>query len=482
MNNKLKTIILIVVIGVMIISLIPIIYIAKYNVPSSDDYSYGANTYNAWNETKKVGEVLGAALEHVKTSYIEWQGTFSAIFVMTLEPGIFGESLYGITTIVLVLSFILSNIILFKVILIDYLKADKKTAILLALLFIFISIQFVPIPVQGFYWYNGSMFYTFFYSLMLLLIGLILKGIKENKERNILNTIFISILAATLGGGNYSTGLMFAVILVMILIYTFIKKNNFRKGLLICTIFYLISFIINVKAPGNNVRQSMNKAQEYNSIMSIIMSFRYGAKYVLSYSTIVSMLLFLSLTPTIYNIVKKMKYQFRYPLIVSLITFGIFCSQFTPQVYALNGGFAGRVLNIIYYSFYWLIIINLFYYLGWISKKNKQDKKIYTGIAITSLVLLTILNIYMGEDYTPLSIKATKSLVTGEARAYREEMEARLKLYRDTNIKDIEIERLTVKPELLYYSDIPYGIELNGTWEIEAIKEYYNKHTIKIKE
>lgn len=156
--NK-KNLITCIIILLFILILAPMIYISKYNYPSSDDYTYGIETHKKWNETHSLIEVIKTSIERTKNTFTEWQGSFTAIFLMTLQPSIFGEQYYWLTTILLVGIFVLSNMYLMKVILCDYLKCSRNIFLLVALSLITISMQFVPNAGESFYWYNGSIYF-----------------------------------------------------------------------------------------------------------------------------------------------------------------------------------------------------------------------------------------------------------------------------------------------------------------------------------
>lgn len=80
--------------GVYICSLIPILCISIYNYPQADDWGYSYLTHWAWIDTHSLFQVLKAAAAAVVEAYNHWQGTFSSIFLMSLQPGIFGEQFY----------------------------------------------------------------------------------------------------------------------------------------------------------------------------------------------------------------------------------------------------------------------------------------------------------------------------------------------------------------------------------------------------
>ena len=74
---------------IFIFSMLPIWYLSAYARPSGDDYGYSALTYAAWLETHSLAEVIKAAVETAKTSYIDWNGDWFTTFLFSLMPEVF---------------------------------------------------------------------------------------------------------------------------------------------------------------------------------------------------------------------------------------------------------------------------------------------------------------------------------------------------------------------------------------------------------
>ena len=80
--------------GVLLaISLLPLAVISFYNHPCSDDYSYGLYVAQAVRAGGSLGDILAAAVRETAETYFDWQGTFSAVFLMALQPAISISSL-----------------------------------------------------------------------------------------------------------------------------------------------------------------------------------------------------------------------------------------------------------------------------------------------------------------------------------------------------------------------------------------------------
>ena len=85
-----------IVLAAFILSIIPLIAISFYNAPSADDFSFSQTTADAWRETNSLAQVIKAGLEKTGQIYETWQGSFAGVFLMTLQPAIFGEGAYFI--------------------------------------------------------------------------------------------------------------------------------------------------------------------------------------------------------------------------------------------------------------------------------------------------------------------------------------------------------------------------------------------------
>lgn len=86
---------------VLWISILPLLVIAFYNHSTSDDFSYGWMTRIAWVDTHSLWEVIKAVMLNVKETYFTWQGSYSAIALFTLQPGIWGENVYFLSTFII---------------------------------------------------------------------------------------------------------------------------------------------------------------------------------------------------------------------------------------------------------------------------------------------------------------------------------------------------------------------------------------------
>ena len=481
-------IILVILILIFILIMIPVIQISQYNVPSADDYTYGQNTYKIWKNTHNIFLVIKEAINEVTSTYINWQGTFSAVFLFTIQPGIFGLDFYKITTTILLTFFIISNIFLVKTIskvLFNYNKNDLP--FIISFVLIMFSLEYIPFPRESLFWWNGASFYTLFYSIMLISISLLIRLIKSTDKKNIIiNTIISVILTIILGGGNYCTALQYVIILFLLTILCFYNKNNNKWNMLTIAILGILSLIISIIAPGNSIRQA-NYTDRIGPLESIFKSLNNAiqwCKYWTNWRVIIMFLIII--TPT-YQIIKTSKFNFKYPIIFTILTFGIYASQQVPTMYAMKSIGPERAVDIYYYSYYWFIFSNIVYYLGWIKSKKINlklldylNKNILPYTLIMMLIFLIVI-LYTKPYYlNTLTYMANKSIKTGEAQIYREEILERYKIYEDNTITDVILKPLTKMPSLLCGIDLQKDKNSINYWVNEKTAKYFDKNSVNL--
>lgn len=464
---------------VLIISIIPLLKIAKYNHPVADDYDYGIITYNTWNNSHNIFKTIKSGFNTSRNFYNNWQGTYSATFLMSLNPIHFGFRSLG--TYILIFSLILSIFYFLYVLFIKYLKSDKWTYLIVADILVFLSIQFCSSPVEAFYWWNGSIYYTFFYSLSLIFWGILLNMFKKNNK--VISVILLSLLSFIMAGSNYTTCLANLIILCLLTIYLVILKNKNYKYLLYLFILYLGFFMINALAPGNSVRAS--GVTGTNAVLAVIKSFKYSIRYLVEWTNLFTIICFIIIGALVYQISKDKSILCKHPILFSSITFCIFTAQFTPPIYALSNIGEGRLHNIIHYSYYLMILLNIIYYINWfkftiLNNKLKTIEDYFnirfkTCSGIVSLIGVGFLAINLYPMYGNLiSSKAIYSLKSKEANTYYNEYLERLELYRSDD-KNIEVKEHTVKPYLLYFSDITTD---STHWQNVSVEKFYNKDSV----
>ena len=475
---------LIIMIVVFCLLLFPMLYIAKWNVPSVDDFRNGKPVHDAVMNGGGIIDILKSAAEHTKTIYMEWQGTISAVFMFALLPAAFGEQYYVLVPYIMLIPLIFGTIRFINS-LFRFFTKSFTLRLIISLTLLIGCTQFVFSPVEAFYWYTGAVYYTFFHGLSLILFSLLIDiQLDPDKSNMFFKQILICLLCAAVGFSNYVTALSATILISALLLYPVIKHDSKRLKLLILpAVVFAVSFYFNVTAPGNAIRQS----QEIRN--SVLMTINYSIRYALfqlkSWNIIPVLSLYLFLIPVFWKIAEETDHSFRFPLLPLLFSFGFFASMNCPPVYALSHPGYGRSQNL---NFYWMVLLipfNIFYFLGWLQRKNIIPKKFYAKQNVNVCFLLAVLLIFVISSADPhlnrrmVSAEAVRSYRNGEMGTYKHVFNQRLEVLKDPDITDPILRSYPYpRPNLFFFDDItPFPED----WRNQYMSAYYYKNTVRIK-
>lgn len=467
----------------LIILVLPLLGISFYNFPFSDDFANAKLAHETVLSGGNIFDVIGAAGRTAWKTYFSWQGSYSACFLMALNPIAWGVDKYFIGTFVLLITFVISEL-LFLDGLLSLISMKKDIIRIFSYSIIIIQLLFVPGIVESFYWYTGAIYYTFFYSLSLILFSLMIK--RNEKKRNEKRTIFLEvsifILAFFIAGGNYSTALITNIVLGTIFLLAIVKNKKIPWFYLSVTLVSVMGLVLSVLSPGNRNHQA---TMGMTPIESIFASFRYGGEFAFSWIHSYIVVLYMVLIPFIWKGLKQSKFQFRLPGVVIAFAMGVFSAMFTPVLYAIASTGPPRLMCIIYYLFLLLFGLCLVYILGWIQKRNlkifsrfSDKKKVCFRYGWSILCLICFLGIMglSGIKHTN-PVLAALEIKNGNAEAFRQENLDRIELLENPELEIVILEDFVVKPHIIYLSEL----EEDFNYKNVQLADYYYKDSVKLR-
>ncbi|MEG0090905.1 MAG: hypothetical protein RSA20_03725 [Oscillospiraceae bacterium] len=104
-NKKYHTVFWI-ILAVFFVSLLPLLYIGRYNFPSADDYS---NAYKVANIVREGYSPIEAIFVAVAQMYQYWQGTFFASVLIYFNPTMLNYRVYKFVPIITYSLFVFST-------------------------------------------------------------------------------------------------------------------------------------------------------------------------------------------------------------------------------------------------------------------------------------------------------------------------------------------------------------------------------------
>lgn len=478
-----------IVLVLVVLSFIPILFISKYNHMSADDFSYGFLTHQTWQETHSIVQTVKSAGETVVKYYGSWQGTFSSIFLMALQPGIFGEQYYPIGAVFLILIYAVSFYVFGQVMLTRILRGDKYQTGILTLIMLLVCTQWMQAPVQAFYFYNAGVHYIFMFAMLLLALAIQILIVTDTKKK-ILCVISGMILGFIVGGGNYVTAFLYLLLSVTIFLVNLLCKRKNIGWQIPSFLVFLCSFFISAMAPGNSVRG--DEFEDITPLKAIWMSFQYSIEACNVWMTLSIVCVFLLLVPLVWGILKKTDFSFPMPAAVVIYAYCLFAAMYTPTCYALGFPGAGRCRNIYRIVYYMMILFDMIYVLGYVKQKlvvsrafeliEKTEhyfvRKMWLpfGAVVTGFLLFMVLcddwNSYM-------SLSAAQSVFTKEAQLYHVQNLEREENLKTTEEKEVLVKAASVQPKLLYFDDITTD---KSDWRNQYMAKWYGKKSVVLVE
>lgn len=466
-----------ILIAVFIISILPLIIMGFYARPLWDDYSsITIAKYISDNYSPLLS--IFAPIIHVITYYFSWQGTYSAELLFALQPGGWFVPAYWVTTFLMIGSISFAYIYLFRTIVNRVFAVEKSYGTILALMLLIVQFQYVPSIHQAFYWFNGSVYYSFFYALILVELALIVNCIFDadvTKKR----VKWISVLIFFISGGNYSTALVNCVILFMLTLAVYFKRKEKFVYLRNMTVVAIVGLFISMIAPGNRVRA--NTVTSMNPVKAILMSFVEALRLIKGWVELPQIALLICMIPLAIIIVKKTDFKFRYPVIALGIMFGLFSAQLTPPLYAMSYIGDSRQVNMYYYSMYLLMAGCLLYITGWLSTKFPKIVGVIENMTVWLVicgVVIGIIGVYLSNYHTTSFYKTATDIVSGRATQYDKDYDEMIATLEGDNsvcyVKDIE--QWTNSLDRMCIDTDPEN------WLNKGLAEYFGKEKIILQE
>lgn len=460
------------------IGLIPIIAISPYIFPRADDYSFGYRAHLAFEQTGSLIEVIKAAFDMIKTAYFGWQGTYSSIFLMAIQPAVFDEKLYRIVPLFFIAIIVLATVFFVKTILVDWLNVNKVLSGSCLSVYLLMVIQCVPVKQSAFLWYNGAIHYIASHCVLLCMIAFIIRVYIGKREK--LNWVLAAICAIYVGGGNHVTAISTLLIsLTLLFLITVTKKWKIHKNIGGICIVYLLALTVNVMAPGNFNKMGM--ATGYGLIEAFFMAFIKVLEYMFGnwmHWTVIAVIAFC--IPIIWRMVQEMNINFSYPILFVGYSWCYMASMFFTPLFTIANVEVGRFQNIMFLQGMLWLLFDIGYVMGWIQKRYLNAKNtsffvnekryIYIlGVVVLGVTLLSA--IAEPEKYT--SIYAFNTLKDEQLREYAEDYWYNIEIL-ETDEKEVTIKSLGNIPAFLHPEE-------SEAWH-SGLRFFYSKDKIYFEE
>lgn len=356
--------------------LIPLFRMAFYAIPWYDDYNFGKFVKNFLDEEYSLLSALKGAAYCTKTQWWAWQGTYSACFLFSLMPAVWGEEYYFLGPVFLILILFLSVWVMAGVFIRDVLRAKGASCIVLQSVTAAMTVVLLHSAPDGFYWYVGGIHYVGMHAFLVLLIAIWMKLITNEKTASAFLLVPLSLIGAVLAGGaNYVTTLQGLLVGFSAVLAGALLRNKRTLLLLPSMLVYAFGFYKNVTAPGNNVRFFYLQSPGLDAVSAIGRSFKEAFWHIGDFSGAITLIILILLAPIIWQMLQKSDFNFKYPGLLLVWSFCLYATGFTPSLYALGHAGLARTLNAVKITYQILLVANEVYWLGWLQRKLRKTNE-----------------------------------------------------------------------------------------------------------
>ena len=403
------------------------------------------------------GSALKGAWECIRISWYAWQGTYSSIFCMTLMPGIWGEEYYHFGPIFLILFVTLTVGMLVYTLLKSVLKTDWQHALGISAVSAALAVVMIHTAQEGFYWYNGGVHYVGMHGFCMLFIVFAVQVLcAEYGVRRYVFAVTAALLAFVTAGGNLVTALQGLLVSLSIVLLGFLVRRQQAFFLLPALAAYVGGFILNVTAPGNGKRAKSFVGWGMSPVESVLNSFKEAAGHMWEFTGWMSLLFLALMIPVILHMVKRVKFTFRFPGVITLWSVCLYATGFTPSLYSLGHAGLDRTLNAVKLTWQLLLILNLVYWCGWIVGHKEQIQGRMCRWWVYLLAGLAVMVVFYTEPNQAGSFSSFGAyyyIHTGEAYNFYQEYLARVELLK-SDAEPVVLEPYKWRPWFLCMGDL----------------------------
>ncbi|WP_026523055.1 DUF6056 family protein [Butyrivibrio sp. VCB2001] len=484
-----------------VLSIIPMLVIGIYNWPSVDDFSMALQPHQTFVQTGNFFATVWSAFTKTIYIYNNWVGYFFSSFLTCLSPSIFGERWSALNAVIVIGMLTYGVMYFFDALFRRVWKMEGHMSYglsMLTLLMVVQSMENGTTRAEAFYWWSGAINYTFMFGLSLAWIGMIFRFIYEtdrfSTRRRVLRFVWICVLGFLLGGSNYMTALVMAVcsvlglfILLMIKLGKFeLKGNGNVKGLWVPFVCQLIGLVVSAVAPGNKIRGTA--IGNISPIKVVLRSYYSILDVCVNDMMRWEVLLTLVIVAVIaWKMAEGMEYELHHPVVFAFFSFSMMACCVAPPLYAVSNVDAPRIRSTMWMQFLVLLVLTVVYYACWIRQNlqktvaEEKDRFSLNSSTLLAVIVLfitfgSLLSIFVNPHYYSTT-SAMVDLVKGNAKQYLTEKENRMEVFEDDSVKDVVFKPHTVRPELLFQSDMYEDATL---WENTIVATYYNKNSVRV--
>ena len=485
--------------GGLLLSLLPILYLSFFNYATGDDLGYGAALHQVIVNGGSPGDMAAAVIGNVRNSYYSFQGTWSSIALFSMEPSVWGEHFYIVTTWIALFCLIFCQGCLICELLVRRMGLPRDPFLFLYALMVFLQIQYMPFHRSGLFWYTGMAHYVIPYGACMMGLFWMLAFLTAGKKRYLIGCF---LMMTYLGGAGYPE-VVLAVMGFLLAFSAEILDRIKRKEtsgvkklpwLLLPFCALLIGFAFSAKAPGNRVRGGAGFGFDAgNAVSAIGRSLSAGVTdaihYLITARPLVLLIPLIVICVWETFPVTERRDGMKHAVATLIACYLVFSAIHAPEQYVgeeVEAGISGGVYNSYFFVFTACLLIGTVSLTGalkavWCRKHDEKAAAAFArrvripGILLLLLFCLFFRSHLIGNATDYVAIDYIRS---GQLEDFRQQMKERLEILEDPEIRDAVLEPMNDwQGPLMHF---PVGEDPNS-FVNHATAEFYGKRSVVVK-
>lgn len=454
------------------------IWAAYYSVFDADDFSVAVSMRpygdSAW-------EYVLACFRYVKRTYLNWQGTYSSMFVWTIANPLneLGLPQLRVTMVLNALLYFSSLLFLIFVFFNSVVKGNYHIKLFFCACVVFMIINSRAYP-EIFFWFNGAGTYNFPIFCLFFSLGFFILSNTKDKNR-ILYAVLASLFSIGSQGGSLAIGGVGCYLILVLCFWFWIRSKKFSAMNLVVALIYFVGAFINGIAPGNYIRHELYE-DGIHPIASVGLTVReYFREMLLLITNAQFLVIFLLLILCGAVLYMKLQSDMKIYTVMSILLLAAPAAAVFPVILGCGGDVSipNRALFIIN-SVMVLACSNLAVTAGcWIAAlmRKKALKPGWLLCPAAVLLFVLLIDVFIISDVRDtVMVKTFKNLYRGKIQEYYADCKEMYDYLAQSSEADVVLEDYPERVEgfgvFQLYSD-------PNEWVNTRVADYYYKNSVR---
>lgn len=414
-----------------LIVILPLFYLSFYTYPSSDDFSYGMESYKGFE----------GFIQTQVDFYNRWSSRYMATAFLITSPLSFGTDQYfGIYPIFYIILFYFANLRVLK----DAGVENNRIRFLLNLSIISIYTLLQTSLVENYFWLAGSATYFLPSIVFIFYLSCLLR---IYKHKSLLKNFFFGVFCIFIIGGCSELLIAFSgIITFFFMLAYFVENKKISRYYFLLTSWIACIVLFIALSPGNAARATIKEA-DLSLLDVFIMALRKILAINLRYLIFAFILFLLLFRVTELKI--RLHKNLRNPLFIFLFYNALLFIGSFITIYKLTYYPPPRVENLlIFFSMIFVFILSYLFYETYNHRISKLQYFII-GTGVLAAYLFIPKNSFQIESNLQLIYS---DIFSGKVRRYKEQLEARKELVKTCD--ECIVPPIKEEPKTILFKDI----------------------------